>query len=483
MSVHVETSEIQGNVLYAYGLTFPRALHTLLAIRDARQAQVALADWMRHVTFGRRPGPLNRAPHVNLAFTYDGLAALGVPERLLLEFPDDFREGAPARSHAFAGDRALNAADHWEPAFGATHVLLSVHATCVAHARRCSRGLLMHARGAFDVLTTVETGLLDTDGTPVDHAFDVSCSSAPLREHFGFADGCSQPAIQGVDDNPSGDGLYARAAVKGRLRQFVQETATGKRVKREWRSIKPGEFLLGYEDEDGERPAGPPAPLGPNGTFMVMRKLEQDVAHFHSYIAEQARRLDPPMAPEALSARIVGRWQDGTPLALSGEPDASIADNRVRANHFSYADDRDGAKCPLGAHIRRTNPRDSMPEGAEGTMRHRMIRRGMPYGSRDSDEKGLLFICFASSIAQGFETVQRDWCYGGAPFGLGAEPDVLLQQGAPPARMTVRIADGKAAVLAAPVRPFVTVKGGAYLFVPARRACGWLSNLFVGTGP
>jgi Dyp-type peroxidase family len=480
MTVHVEMSEVQGNVLYAYGLTFPHAVHTLLAIRDVGAARSVLTGWMRQVTFGRRPSELNRAPHVNLAFTYAGLSALEVPAHLLLEFPEDFRDGAAQRSYEWAGDRGPNEASRWEAGFGSAHVLLSVYGTSADQARGCSEELLVAALGALEVLASIPAGLLDPSGVPLAQSSDVSCSTHALREHFGFADGCSQPAIEGVDDNPAGDGLYARVAVKGRLRQFRQEAATGRRVKRTWRLIKPGEFLLGYEDEDGVRPPGPPAPLGPNGTFMVLRKLEQDVAYFHEYLDEQVERLQP-MSREELSARIIGRWPDGTPLALSSsEPDSTIAHNRVRANDFVYADDPHGHKCPLGSHVRRTNPRDSLPAGAEGTMRHRMIRRGMPYGARTDAEKGLLFICYASSIAQGFETVQREWCYGGVPFGLGAEPDVLLQQGEPAARMTVTVADGTARILSPPDRPFVTVRGGEYLFVPARRACDWLSNLFAG---
>src|SRR3954470_23576488 len=99
MTVHVETSEVQGNVLYAYGLNFPRAVHSLLKIRDVGAARAVLVEWMRQVTFGRRPDALNDAPHVNLAFTYAGLAGLGVPDRLLLDFPKDFRQGARARSY------------------------------------------------------------------------------------------------------------------------------------------------------------------------------------------------------------------------------------------------------------------------------------------------------------------------------------------------------------------------------------------------
>ena len=114
--------------------------------------------------------------------------------------------------------------------------------------------------------------------------------------------------------------------------------------------------LLGYADEDGTLPVAPVAPFERNGTFVVYRKLAMDVAAFRRYVASAGY----PGGPERLAAKIVGRWPDGTPLTLSPDgPDAAIAGDSQRINEFSYADDADGFKCPLGAHIRRANPRDS----------------------------------------------------------------------------------------------------------------------------
>src|SRR6202008_1345058 len=113
---------------------------------------------------------------------------------------------------------------------------------------------------------------------------------------------------------------------------------------------------------------------------------------FDRYVERQAHKAD--MTAEELAAKIIGRWKDGTPVAQTRlEPD--IAANRRRANDFRYQDDAHGFGCPLGAHVRRANPRDSLPGGAERTMRHRIIRRGMPYGRWDGtgeDQAGLAFI-------------------------------------------------------------------------------------------
>ena len=238
--------------------------------------------------------------------------------------------------------------------------------------------------------------------------------------------------------------------------------------------------MLGYENESGIHPEGPPAPLGPNGTFMVYRKLEQHVKRFREHMESEAVRLgfDQP----TLEARIVGRWQDGTPLARRpAGPDEAVAVDRRLANAFDYRDDPEGVHCPLGAHVRRTNPRSGLPGGGEVTMRHRIIRRGMPYGPRwpehAPDGRGLIFISYGSSIAEGFETIQRLWCDDGEALGLGSKPDYLLQHSAMEGMNVGRNRAGRPSRIDPPEQPFVTVRGCAYLFVPSRRACEELRRL------
>ena len=191
------------------------------------------------------------------------------------------------------------------------------------------------------------------------------------REHFGYADGFAQPALAGVDD-----------ATDRRIGGGVPE------AKGAWRALAPGEFILGYEDEDTRvdpehaLPSAPADPFGRSGTYMVWRKLYQDVALFR-HVLREAAALYGGGDHEKLAAKVVGRWPNGTPLVVS--PDAPIADfdaqGRPRANAFRYAaEDPDGRRCPLGAHIRRTNPRDALGFDGLLSFRHRIIRRGMPYG-------------------------------------------------------------------------------------------------------
>jgi len=467
----VEPGEVQGNVLHAYGGDFPSAHFVRLRVArsaDARAAGAVVARWLGALSFGRRPTGLPErerlAPHVNLAVTASGLAALGVPPGLLQAFPDDFREGAKARA-AGLGDRWPDE----QPSFVEADLLLSVHAGD-HHAAECRmRALLEENAAAGRPLEVVQERPAGGD--------------EGAREPFGFADGGSQPAVEGVDLDPVGDGVYAaRIGTGGHLRRRAEDLGIVE-PQRGWRLLRAGEFLLGHPGEDGAAPPGPPAPLGPDGTFMVYRELDQDVDGFRAYVAEQARRVG--MHAGTLEEKIVGRRRDdGTTLVRPAEdfpppapaPDANGRNGRRRrSNDFLYAGDPHGYRCPVGAHVRRTNPRDALPGGGERTMRHRIIRRGMRY---KPPENGLVFICLSASIANGFEFIQRNWINDGTALGLGSDPDFLLQQaedGRPRGHMV--IPGYRPVVLPPPERPFVTVRGCEYLFVPSRRASAWLAGL------
>ena len=90
------------------------------------------------------------------------------------------------------------------------------------------------------------------------------------------------------------------------------------------------------------------------GSFLVYRKLEQDVRAFKQQEAQVACALGlTGEDAERAGALLVGRYEDGTPLALAA--DDGMGD--PVPNDFTYDDDPGGARCPLGAHIRRMNPR------------------------------------------------------------------------------------------------------------------------------
>ena len=150
---------------------------------------------------------------------------------------------------------------------------------------------------------------------------------------------------------------------------------------------------------------------------------------------DRAAPASATATPDRLAAKVVGRWPNGAPLSThpngaGGEFDAGAPG----ANDFRYGDDLGGLRCPLGAHIRRSNPRDALGHDGAMSMRHRMIRRGMPYGAPlpdgelddDGADRGLVFVSFQASIARQFEGVQGPWLNDGNIFGLGHDKDYLL---------------------------------------------------------
>jgi Dyp-type peroxidase family len=213
--------------------------------------------------------------------------------------------------------------------------------------------------------------------------------------------------------------------------------------------------------------------LDRNGCYQVWRKLAQDLAGFRAFVRAQAQKY--AMSQEMVAAKIVGRWPDGSPLALRPDgPDSVLAGDLGRINRFDYRDDPDGVRCPLGAHVRRANPRNSTGLGAAMTARHRMIRRGMPYGAPvpeheepDSDERGLIFVAFVSDIERQFEFIQQNWCNDGDSLRLGSDRDPLIGRSRGSGKMTV---PGRPPRFLTPLPEFVTMRGGEYLFVPGMAA-------------
>jgi Dyp-type peroxidase family len=310
------------------------------------------------------------------------------------------------------------------------------------------------------------------------------------KEHFGFRDGIAQPALR----NANAPGERPGVLEEGRPENTVE----------------PGEFLFGYLNEYGAVAGGPvvqpeldPAnhlPSFPsslerdfarNGSFLVWRQLEEHVQEFWDAIRDNAE--NDPVARRRLAAKFFGRWPSGAPLALAPEiEDESLED----ANDFSYADDPYGYRTPLGAHIRRGNPRDwhlsPEPERSrEIANKHRIIRRGRPYGppvkdsmdpedilaaNADSQERGVHFLCFMADIERQFEMIQSTWLNDEKFGGLYDELDPMLGAHA--------AAAGAFTLQATPMRRrlvglsrFVTVRGAAYLFMPSLGAVRFLGDL------
>ena len=226
--------------------------------------------------------------------------------------------------------------------------------------------------------------------------------------------------------------------------------------------------------------AATPDQLTANGTFLVYRKLRQDVATYRRQLRRAAERF--PGSEELLKAKIVGRWPDGTPLILSPDaPDPAIANDKMRNNAFSYCDDAEGMGCPVGGHIRRANPRDSLPFEGKLVNRHRMIRRGISYGPElpegvddDGEERGLIFTALQASIERQFEFVQSQWLNEGNVFGIGDDQDLLTgsQDSEPPRKMLV---PGRPPFFIDNLACLVTCAGGEYFFTPGINGLHFIS--------
>ena len=432
-AARIELADIQGNVLRGY--TMPAAAYLFLRIVDVALARALMRRMLPRV---RTAEPWSERPDsaFNVAFTYAGLERLGLPDEVLRSFPAIFREGMAARAERL-GDRGPSAPPNWEPGLGTgeAHMLVTVYA----------QDLDRLAGELRDVLAE------DAEQRAVALVHLQHAEALPGgRDHFGFFDGIAQPAVAGSGVAPRpGDG---------------QPDGAGG-----WRELATGEVLLGYVDEDGTLPAAPLPPFDRNGTFVVYRKLHMDPAAFRRFI----RDAGYPGGAEALAAKIVGRWPDGTPLALSPEH----CDPSVAINDFGYKDDPVGLRCPHGAHIRRANPRDSIGF-FDGRLsnRHRIVRRGRAYGpplppgvvEDDGVDRGLIFVCFQADIWRQFETIQSLWIDDGDPFGLGADKDFLV--GEPHGTTGKMTIPGHPPFFLKPQPRFVTMRGGEYLFQPSLRA-------------
>jgi Dyp-type peroxidase family len=431
----IDRRNIQGFVVRGYRL--PYAGYVFLKITDADKARAALAEFMPHVITAEH---WTEKPEsgINLAFSYQGLRALGLAEESLAAFPEEFRAGMASRATVL-GDIGESAPENWEAPFrdGDVHVLVMISA--------------MNEAALETRNEQIRSAVERTGGASV-VCFQLGAALEGGREHFGYADGFAQPAIEGsgFDDGPGA------GAVDG----------DG------WRPIKPGELLLGYEDEQGATtPAPPPEDFGKNGSFLVYRKLHQDVATFRRQLREAAALY--PGGEEMLAAKIVGRWRDGTPLDVSPDrPDPAVVADKNRNNAFDYGADPAGMRCPIGAHVRRMNPRRSLPFDGKLVDRHRIMRRGITYGDKlpdgaedDGQDRGVIFMCLQASLARGFEFVQSQWANGGNAFRLGQDQDVMLgpQDTQGPAKMTI---PGEPPFFLGPLSRVVTVRGGEYYFTP-----------------
>ncbi len=480
----LDLADIQGLILRAYRM--PMVRHFLLRVGDPAQARRQLgslvsgdeseipqittgADW--HVGFAPGPGdnPKDAPRHtpdycLNIGITWPGLLALEVKERVpTLSFKSfgAFIEGAAQRA-GLLGETGASSPQQWTGGFGKgdDHVLVTLHAISPEAMESYSDRLCaLFAEGnAFqeiwrqDGMALVEI----QNGQPVPTS----------KIHFGYTDGIAMTAIRGGPENYTPD---------------------------HQQPCEPWLFLLREDAENYYVPE--PRILGLNGSFAVFKKIETDVVAFENFLQSNKDKIDP----ELLAAKMCGRWRNGVPLALSPDTDSpaeAIAPEEL--NNFEYVNsdssgDPKGIRCPVGAHIRRANPRgqpiagQGVPGGSNNS--HRLIRRGLPYGPiydpgkpYDGIERGILFYFINSNIENQYEFVLRRW-FNDAEFAgavrLNPKSKDPLAGTQDPAESIFVIpqANGSPSINITGLSSFTTTKAAAYVFLPSIAAIKFIASL------
>jgi Dyp-type peroxidase family len=479
--------DLQGNILKPHGreesvhifLTFPdprkdlqktialRQLIAQLATQDITSAKKQLDDADAH-----RENNIDGGIFVHFSLSSSGYKKLGfpqeiqpkgvnlqnrqeaTPEELNIDYAQVFQLGMKRRQYALL-DPPLSA---WEPAYQSDiDALIIIAADKRKDVKNKESEITDKLRGIATVVTVEQ-------GTKIRREFP-NQKEAPVVEHFGFTDGVGDPRF---------------------TKQDLKEKEKGKIAKRLFSA--PLNLVL------------VPDSLGtPNvsfGSFLIFRKLEQNVQGFKKAELELSKKLG--VARELAGAMAVGRFEDGTPLVLQGK------DGSTNLNDFDYSSDREGLKCPFQAHLRKTNPRlesvGSFAESNEQELGHRIARRGVTYGGSLSDFSnldklptggvGLLFMCYQSDIWEQFEFIQRLWSNNplflkpGTPnspnknydrTGLDAvsgqslpeQRDPVIQEVPQPPENWLKERDQQTVKADVKFANFVKLKGGEYFFSPS----------------
>ncbi len=495
----VDYADVQGLLRFGYK-HMTQARYALLRVKDPAAARA----WLRHAPVSNatlmQPPP---GTALQVAFTAPGLRALGLAEAVIAGFSHAFRGGMTQENRARElGDVGSNAPEywHWGSAASEVHVVVMFFAV----------------PDRFDVFVQ---GITDaTWKAAFNEVHWLETENLDGVEPFGFNDGASQPQLD--------------------WEQQWHAPHTGFSY---GNLVALGEFLLGYRNEydkitdrplldadaDADAASADLLPaldapekkdLGRNGSYLVLRQLEQDVRGFWQFVNQQTG--GDYAAAQTLAAAMVGRTRAGDALVpIQPQPIPGIGPDpqQIRQNQFTYDADPNGAHCPFGAHIRRANPRNTdFPERPASLLKklitllgfgprgfrddlmssvrfHRILRRGREYGRElkpedaltpappDEPQRGLHFICLNANITRQFEFIQNAWLVSSKFSGLTNETDPLLgnRQPLPGCPLTSDFTvqkDGALRQRVAGLPQFVTVRGGAYLFLPSLRALRYIAS-------
>jgi Dyp-type peroxidase family len=332
----------------------------------------------------------------------------------------------------------------------------------------------------------------------------------PGHEQFGFDDGISQPGIRGRASEEIGDFVTPRHISENENPAHSLFGYPGQDL------VWPGVLVLGHP-ATGPDPLipGTPSPAIPtwshNGSYLVFRRLRQDVGLFWRTMQSEAKRLSAlpgftGMTDEELASRIVGRWPSGAPVnRVPGKDDPQLGDERLANNHFRFDSDAHafaltppfvdkfpqstadpaGIKCPWAAHIRKVNTRDSASDtgGRDSTYIRRLLRIGVAFGkplkdryaeTKDDPEKGqrgLLFLSIQASIEDQFEFLVARWMGDPSRPKMPGGHDILVGQndasGEDRERRCVLFGAGVQQATVATNAQWIIPTGGGYFFVPS----------------
>jgi len=462
-------ADVQGNILRGYKLD--RVRHVLLEVSDRAAARrflaAAASDEPRGTPVAGEMPRITRAVdwekklqvRFNIGITFEGLRALGTPPESLASFPSDFAQGMPARADKLS-DVGESAPANWPAPFDnpkRLHIVATVYA---------NEDAWLHDVQAQ--LAKVFTVLDVRDGHNRDEG----------RVFFGYVDGISQPRFEGIWD-PDMNGVNEPMDPLGTV-------------------------LLGYRTHfEGLKFRVPSPPeLGFNGSFNAFRVLRQEVVAFEEFLDRSADYLiNHPKVDlllpkdadkhvgdgltrwealrEVVAAQMCGRWRNGTPYTLS--PNAQYPKKPVSRTDYNY--DRN-SRCPVGAHMRRVNPRDGQIVQRVANRTRRLVRRGVPYGpdfdrdKPDTHERGLLGNFIGASIGGQFEAVMCDWLNLGLqdPDITGTNDPLLGANDPAVSYFDLTLSHGGSIRLTGLPR-LVTTRGGAYTFLPSLSAIRYLASL------
>ena len=476
--------DIQGFILRGYRM--PMVRHFLLTVgvpaaarkilgrlvsdNESDAPQITTAEnW--HVGFEPGPGdnpaelPRRKPDYcLNVGITWAGMMALEIKQHVPnVSFKSfgAFTEGAAERAK-LVGDTGPSGPEHWIDAFqkGGDHVMVTLHAISPGAMQTYTDrlvALFSEGDGFREIWRQDGMALIEMqNGQPTPTA----------RVHFGYTDGISMTTIRGGPEKYHPD------------------------------HQQPCDSWLFVLQEEAENYIVPePRELGLNGSFAVFKMIETDVVGFENFLQSNKDKIDP----ELLAAKMCGRWRNGVPLALSPDTDSPPAGlTPEQWNNFEYVNadgsgDPKGLRCPVGAHMRRINPRgqpitgQGEPGGSNNT--HRLVRRGLPYGPAydptkpyDGVARGLLGYFINSNIENQYEFVLGHWVndseFAGAVRLHPKSKDPMIGTQDPSESIfVIPQANGAPPIKVTGLSTFVITKAAAYCFLPSITAIKFIANL------